>query len=39
MCSLGLGDEMHMLFECEALRDLWKVQANLFRASVKEFMW
>ena len=22
-----LGDEMHMLFECEALRNFWEVQA------------
>ena len=41
LCAAGLGDEMHMLFECEALRNLWEVHADLFQGvlSVKEFMW
>ena len=41
LCSSGLGDEKHMLFECEALRDLREDHADLFQGilSVKEFMW
>ena len=41
LCSAGLGDEGHMLFECEALRDLREEHTDLFQGvlSVKEFMW
>ena len=33
--------KMHMLFECEALRDLQEEHADLFQGvlSVQEFMW
>ena len=39
--SAGLGDEMDMLFECEALCDLREEHADLFQGvlSVKKFMW
>ena len=41
LCSAGLGDGLHMLFDCEALHDLRKEHADLFQGvvSVKEFMW
>ena len=41
MCSVGLGDEMHMIFECEQLCDLRQAHAGLFRGitTMKEFMW
>ena len=41
LCSVGLGDEMHMIFECEQLCDLREAHAGLFRGitTMKEFMW
>ena len=47
MCSAGLGDEMHMIFdhdhthECEQLCDLRAAHAGLFCGitNMKKFMW
>ena len=41
LCAGGLGDEMHLVFECTALQDLWVSFAPLFqRATTKQqFMW
>ena len=41
LCSAGLGDELHMVFECEQLRDLRENHAGLFCGitTMKEFMW
>ena len=40
LCSAGVGDEMHMIFECQQLRDLREAHAGLFCGmSTMEFMW
>ena len=40
LCAAGLGNDMHVLFECEALYDLREVHADLFQGVllIKEFM-
>ena len=41
LCAGGLGDEMHLVFECAALQDLRVSFAALFQraTTTKQFMW
>ena len=41
LCAGGLGDEMHLVFECTALQDLRVTFAALFQraTTMKQFMW
>ena len=41
LCGSGVGDEMHLVFECEALQDLRVSFAPLFQraATMQQFMW
>ena len=41
LCAGGLGDEMHLVFECTALQDLRVSFAPLFRraTTMQQFMW
>ena len=41
LCAGGLGDEIHLVFECTALQDIWVSLAPLFERAtfMQQFMW